>query len=349
LEGDALATLKEVAARAGVSTATASRILNKKQTRVPVSKETAQKVLAAAASLGYYPDTAAQSLRTRETHTVGVIVMDITDPYFAGLLDAVEKILNRSEYHFLLSSAQNSLQEEQFYLSVLRRSRVDGLLILGGTQRFTEAEIDQLVASRVPIVVVGRVAPSPLISSVSIDNLSSAQKATSHLVELGCRRIVHFSTEQWRADAERRREGYERALAEAGGTAWVEKGSITEESGYRLMDRVLGSGARPDGLFAYNDRLAIGAMRAAREHGLRVPEDIAVVGFDDIPFALYVEPSLTTVRQPVAEMGRLGAELLLQGIRNREASRAGEHREVDTELIIRKSTVGAAAGHRRNG
>lgn len=336
-----MATLKDVAERAGVSTATASRVLNRKQTRVPVSTETAQRVVSAAASLGYYPNPAAQSLRTRETHTVGVIVMDITDPYFAGLLDSVEKSLNRSDYHFLLSSAQNSLQEEEFYVSVLRRSRVDGLLILGGTQRFTEGEIEQLVASRVPIVVVGRAAPSPIIGSVSIDNVGSGRAATMHLLENGRRRILHVTTEQWRADAEERRQGYEEALAAAGlgAAAWVEKGSITEESGYRLMSHVLAAGRPPDGLFAYNDRLAVGAMRAAREHGLHVPGDLAVVGFDDIPLAMYVEPPLTTIRQPLAEMGRLGAEMLLQGIRRRGAAAEGEHREVATELVVRRSTV----------
>jgi DNA-binding LacI/PurR family transcriptional regulator len=339
-DGGRLATLKDVAAQAGVSVATASRILNKKQTRVPVSRRTAERVVAAATGLGYYPDPAARSLRTGRTQTVGVIVMDITDPYFAGLLDSVEKTLNRSDYHFLLSSARNSLQEQGFYVSVLKRSRVDGLLILGGTQRFTELEIEQLVASRVPIVVVGRVAASPMIGSVSIDNRRGGRLAAEHLLGLGRTSIVHFTTEERRADADERRQGCEEAIAAAGlAVAWVEKGSITEESGYRQMGRLLDSGRLPDGLFAYNDRIAVGAMRAARERGLDVPGDLAIVGFDDIPLAFYVDPPLTTIRQPLAQMGQMGADLLLECIRRRDTACVVQHKEVAVDLIVRGSTV----------
>jgi len=335
-----VATLKEVAKKAGVSITTASKILNDKPFQIHISEETKKKVLEVAKELNYYPNIFARSLRTKKTGIVGVIVSDITDPYFGGIINGAEKILNENDYYFLLSSAQNSPQREELYLTKLRKSRVDGLLILGGTQRFTNNEVEQLVRSGIPIVVVGRSAPHPDICSVTVDNFTGGFLATEHLIKLGHQDIVHITTTEPRVDGEERLNGYKSAMEKHGlkNKCWIEKGDITAESGYKAMTNTLKKGKRPTAVFAFNDISALGVMRAIRNQGLRIPENIAVVGFDDIPIAAHFDPPLTTMRQPQEEMGRRGAELLIRAVREREKGAERENIGLEAKLITRKSS-----------
>ena len=333
-------TLKDVAKKAGVSITTASRVLNDKPSQILISEETKKKVLEVAKELDYYPNIFARSLRTKKTGIVGVIVSDITDPYFGGIINGAEKILNENDYYFLLSSAQNSPQREELYLTKLRKSRVDGLLILGGTQRFTNDEVKQLVRSGIPIVVVGRKCPHPNVSSVIVDNFTGGFVATEHLIKLGHQDIVHITTHQPRVDGEERLNGYESALEKyrSKEKCWIEKGDITAESGYKVMTNILKKGKRPTAIFAFNDISALGVMRAIRSQGLRIPEDFAVVGFDDIPIAAHFDPPLTTVKQPQEEMGRKGAELLLRAIGESKKGTERENLVLEAKLITRKSS-----------
>ena len=335
-----MATLKEVAKKAGVSITTASKILNDKPFQIHISEETKKKVLEVAKELNYYPNIFARSLRTKKTGIVGVIVSDITDPYFGGIINGAEKVLNENDYYFLLSSAQNSPRREELYLTKLRKSRVDGLLILGGTQRFTNNEVEQLVRSGIPIVVVGRSAPHPDICSVTVDNFTGGFLATELLIKLGHQDIVHITTTEPRVDGEERLNGYKSAMEkhELKNKCWIEKGDITAESGYKAMTNILKKGKRPTAVFAFNDISALGVMRAIRNQGLRIPENIAVVGFDDIPIAAHFDPPLTTMRQPQEEMGRRGAELLIRAIREREKGAERENIGLEAKLITRKSS-----------
>lgn len=335
-----MTTLKKIAKRAGVSIATASRVLNDRPSQIRISEETKKKVLKIATELDYHPNIFARSLRTRKTGIVGVIVSDITDPYFSGIIDGVEKVLNENGYYFLLSSAQNSPQKEEIYLTWLHKSHVDGLLILGGTQRFTNNEVKQLVRSGIPIVIVGRRSPHPNISSVTVDNFTGGFLATEHFIKLGHRDIVHITTTEPRVDGEERLNGYNSAMEKHGlkDKSRIEKGDITAESGYKAMTNILKKGKRPTAVFAFNDISALGVMRAIRDQGLRVPEDIAVVGFDDIPIAAHFDPPLTTVRQSQEKMGRKGAELLMRAIRESDKSSVGENIVLQAKLIPRTSS-----------
>jgi len=340
LRGRVVATLKDIAKKAGVSVTTASRVLNNKPSQIPISEETKKKVLKVAKEFKYYPNIYARSLRTRRTGIIGVIVSDITDPYFSGIIDGVEKVLNESDYYFLLSSTQNSPQKEELYLTKLRKSRVDGLLILGGTQRFTDKEVRELVKSGIPIVVVGRKAPHPSIRSVTVDNFTGGFIATEHLIKLGHQDIVHITTTEPRVDGQERVKGYKSCMEKYGlkDKCWIEKGDITAESGYRVMTNILKKSKKPTAVFAFNDMSALGIMRAIREQGLKIPEDIAIVGFDDIPIAAYFNPPLTTVRQPQEEMGRKGAELLIKTIKKDEKRSKEADIVLKPKLIIRKSS-----------
>ena len=337
-----MATLKDVAKKAGVSITTASRVLNDKPSQILISEQTKKKVLEVAKELDYYPNIFARSLRTKKTGIVGVIVSDITDPYFGGIINGAEKVLNENDYYFLLSSAQNSPQREELYLTKLRKSRVDGLLILGGTQRFTNDEVKQLVRGGIPIVVVGRKCPHPNASSVIVDNFTGGFVATEHLIKLGHRDIVHVTTHQARVDGEERLNGYKSALEKyrLKEKCWIEKGDITAESGYKVMTNILKKGKRPTAVFAFNDISALGVMRAIRNQELRIPENIAVVGFDDIPIAAHFDPALTTMRQPQEEMGRKGAELLMKSIEKGKENTQGDNIVLEAKLIIRKSSRG---------
>jgi len=333
-------TLKKIAKRAGVSVATASRVLNDRPSQIRISEETKKKVLKIATELDYHPNIFARSLRTRKTGIVGVIVSDITDPYFSGIIDGVEKVLNENGYYFLLSSAQNSPQKGEIYLTWLHKSHVDGLLILGGTQRFTNNEVKQLVRSGIPIVIVGRSSPHPNISSVTVDNFTGGFLGTEHLIKLGHQEIIHITTSQPRVDGEERLNGYKSAMEKYGlkEKFRIEKGDITAESGYKVMTNILKKGKRPTAVFAFNDMSALGVMRAIRDHGLKIPEDIAVVGFDDIAIATHFDPPLTTVKQPQEEMGKKGAEFLMRALGEGNESSVGENIVLEAKLVIRESS-----------
>jgi len=336
-----MVTLKEVARKANVSVATASRVINNRPSKIPISEETKKKVLKAAEKLNYYPNIFARSLRTSKTGIVGVVVSDITDPYFGGIIDGIEKVLNENDYYFLFSSVQNNPRKEELYLTKLRKSHVDGLLILGSTLGFTDNEVRQLVRSGIPIVVIGRRSPHPNISSVTVNNFAGGFLATEHLIKLGHRDIIHITTTEPRVDGNERMGGYRKAMEKYGlkDKCWIEKGDITAESGYKVMDNIFKKRSkRPTAIFTFNDMSAMGVMRRIKDQGLRIPEDIAVVGFDDIPLAIHFDPSLSTVKQPQEKMGRKGADLLMRILRKGDKSSVGENVVLETELIIRRSS-----------
>jgi len=268
--------------------------------------------------------------------------MDITDPFFSWMIDGVEKTLNKGDYYFVLTSTHNSLQREEIYLNTLRRTPVDGLMILGGSQAFGEKEIDQLIATGVPIVVVGRQSPSQSIGSVAINNRHSAFGATDHLISLGHSKILFLDAGDNRADSQERTKGYLEAMTAHGlqQSARVKPCGITAKRGYDTTAGLLRTPDRPTALFTYNDWVAFGAIKAIQDCGYSIPEDLAVVGFDDVPMATFSIPSLTTIRQPRSKMGEIGAELLLRAMQRMQKNVPANHIVVKTELIVRESTTG---------
>lgn len=332
-------TLKEIALITGVSVSTVSAVLNRTKSRISISKNTKKKVLKVGDELGYYPNIFARSLRTRVTGIVAVIVTDITDPYFSVIIDGTEKALEKNGYYFLLITAQNSPEKETQYLQKLRKSRVDGLLVMSAIMRFTDSMVHELSTSKIPIVLIARKPPHQDISSVEMDNVRGGFVATEHLITSGHRDIIHITTSYDRPDAEDRLSGYRQAMERHGlaKRCQVMRGGDTPESGYEMVTRILQKDKKPTAIFTFNDSSAFGAIKGLKNNGVRVPQDISVVGFDDISHSAYYSPSLTTIRQPSLKMGRLGAELLLKAVEKREA-RLGKHIVFSPELIVRESS-----------
>lgn len=345
-------TIADVARRAGVSTATVSRVLSGVGRARP---ETRARVESAARELGFRPSDVARSLKRRSTLTLGLIVTDIENPYFPQLVKAVEDAAIAEGYTILLCSADDDPDREASYLDVLVERRVDGIIVAASTIGTSQGE--WLADPPLPVVLVNTSAPMVDLPSIGSDNRAGGRLATRHLLGLGHRRFGYLMPPARNSDAPERLAGVHDELRSNGleidgpsSALAVGHGAATVIGGETAMLELLEGSARPTAIVAYNDLMAIGAMRAIRRHGLRVPEDVSLVGFDDVAFAAYVEPALTTLRQQTAEMGRWAVASLTEQIGRRAAGRPGpaengaERRVVPVDLEVRASTGPAPRG-----
>ncbi len=331
-------TVKEVALAAKVSTATVSRVLNRTWSNVPISKETIRKVRAAAKKLGYHSNFLARCLRTQKSQTVGLVVADIRDPYFTEIIAGIEKAATELGYLYLLSSAEDNPRREKMYLDIFRLKRVDGIIIAGAPGNLDDSAIQELYDAKVPIVLVGRSFPNPQVAAVTVDNRIGSELAMKHLLELGHERIAHISVGAGKPDGRCRLEAYCRMIKNAGlayDSSLVIESGAKPEDGYLGMKKLLKLKKPATAVFCYNDRLAMGVLKACREVKLSVPEDISVVGFDDLDLCEYTVPPLTTIRLPRFDMGYLAMKTFVAVSRNGEP--AGPQ-VLKPELIVRSST-----------
>ena len=327
--------IQEVASRAGVSISTVSRVLN--ETGYPIRPETRQRVLEAIDALGFHPSPFARALLGKPTETIGLMIPDISNPYYPLLSKGVEDVANELGYTVIFCNTDRSADKARRYLQVLREKRVDGIIFAGGGHEM-DGDADLLGEIRAKVVLIGRhLWPFP---SVQVDNTRAAYEATVHLIGLGHRRVGFISGPLNLTSALDRLKGYKMAMEEAG--AGVEEPLLREgdfhyESGYQAALSLLKGGELPTAIFASNDRMAMGAVAAAYDLGMRVPEELAVVGFDDTPSSSYVRPSLTSVSLPSYEMGATAARLLSRQM-------IGEPTEnvvwVPSRLVVRQSSGG---------
>ncbi|MFL6201334.1 MAG: LacI family DNA-binding transcriptional regulator [Thermoanaerobaculia bacterium] len=334
----AAATIKEVAREAHVSVATVSRVLNEKG---PVRDETRQRILEAAARLGYSPNAAARSLSTRKTGTIGVLLPDLYGEFFSEVIRGLDLAARRSGYHLLVSSSHSDRSEVEAVLRALR-GRVDGLIVMS-----PEADARTLQANlpaSLPIVLLNARAEKSAFDSIHIDNYGGAAAMVRHLAGAGHRRIAHVKGPLENNDALERLAGYRDALKSKFGDGMepVElEGDFSEESGDRAGREILGMSPRPDAVFAANDGMAIGLLHAFQKAGVKVPEEIAVAGFDDIPIARFLTPPLTTVGVAIADLGARAIQRLLQVMERGDALES-QHEVLPTTLVVRGS-CGAAS------
>lgn len=304
----AAVTLLDVAKEAGVSPSTVSRILNG-TARVDATKRSA--VEKAIKKLHFKPNLFARSLKTGTTMTVGILAQDIESPFYTRAMRGVEQGLAGSGYAPIIVSGHWNAQEEAERIRLLQARRIDGLVILTG--HLPDEQIIEF-ARQQPIVVTGRHLEGPSIRCHTIDHETGGYLATRHLIGLGHRRIAHIAGPLDHVDAIERHSGYVRAHQEAGlviDPELVVQGDFMESGGLMAMNRLLDSGHAFTAVFAANDQSAFGARVAMYRRGIRVPDDVSLVGFDDLPVAAYQTPPLTTVRQPIYEVGLFAAQSLL--------------------------------------
>jgi LacI family transcriptional regulator len=301
-------TLLEVARVAGVSASTVSRILNGTAKVAPGKREAVEQAIA---QLNFKPNLFARSLKTGITMTVGVLTQSIESQYYSRALKGIEVGLQESGHSPIIVSGHWQADTDLASLKVLISRRVDGLIILTGCLD-DAAVLD--VARNQPVVITERALQGPNVCSIKLDQRRGGYLATQHLLSLGHTRIAHIAGVQHRPDAEERYQGYLKAHREAGiavDPALVVQGDFTDQGGRRALHHLLAAGVQFTAVFCCNDESAMGARLALFEKGIRVPQDISLVGFDDLPISSYMTPPLTTVRQPVFEVGLYAAHKLL--------------------------------------
>ncbi len=335
-----MATMKEVADFAEVSVATVSRVINKSGF---VSPDLEVRVHEAMRQLKYQPSALARSLRRQQTQLVGVLIPQLDHPFFSRLAFAIEKSLFPHEYHTFLCSAEEDPDKEQAYTEIMLRQRVDGVLVVPTGQ--STRSVEMLLEKNIPVVLIDRDLPDIKVSRVLVDNHRGGYTGMRHLLELGHRSIGVIGTPAYSHSMIQRMEGVRQALEEFDlDTSGLLMGSgLLDyfEMGYHHTKRLLQGKNRPSAIFALIDIAAIGAMHAAAELGFRIPDDLSVMGYDDIPLASFSVPTLTSVRQPIYEMGEVASRLLLTHIRDR--SRSVETMMLDTGLSVRQSTTAVGA------
>jgi LacI family transcriptional regulator len=336
-----MTTIRDVARRAGVSTMTVSRVINGSGYASP---ETRKRVQQAVGELGYVPNAVARHLRSRRTKTIALVLSDITNPFFTTIARGVEDAAARRGYAVMFANTDESESEEIQYLRMLAQRQIDGVLLVPAG---SSGESFRLMrAQSIPVVVLDRRVSARHIDEVRCDSEHGAYQLVHYLIDLGHRRIAMISGRRNISTSVDRVAGYERALTEAGievDPDLVRYDSFSLRAGYERAKEILTVSPRATAIFAANNFIAFGALRALRESGLRVPDDMSLVTFDDLPDDWHDDPLLTVLAQPAYDVGRQAAELLLDRLEGRDKSK----RRVillPGELIVRRSSAPPGAG-----
>lgn len=341
-------TLHDIAQRCRVSIATVSAVVNGAGW---VSETTRERVRSAVSEMGYHPNQFARGLKKSAGHAVGVIVSDLTNPFFTQIVRSLSHALHDAGRSLSLCDSDHRHDLGEANLRMLVEGQVLGLIVVGDS--VPEAALREFVRQRprVPVIVIEREYQVPQVSSLLVDSAEAAYAATMHLAEQGYERIAMITGPSSGAGSAtygriQRFHGYQRALAASGrrfDDGLVVEGNFRSESGYEAMRRLLVLDPRPDAVFSANDMMAVGAMSAIREAGLRVPRDVALVGFDNVPITGLLQPTLTTMAMPLKEFGAAAARLLEE-----QVGQGGEHSAVhlafSAALVVRESSLRGSAG-----
>jgi LacI family transcriptional regulator len=336
-------TIKDIARELGISPSTVSRAL---KDHPDISPETKRAVNELAEKLNYQPNIVALNLRQSKTNTIGVIIPEIVHFFFSTIIKGIDDVAYSAGYNVILAQSNESLEREKTDLKALFNSRVDGMLMSLSRETTNFEHIESILAKGVPVVFFDRVFNNPSLSTVVVDDYEGAKEATLHLIEQGCKRIAHIEGPPNLAISKQRLKGYEDALKQHKMPLSDELvvacpfGSI--EEGRAATEKLLMLKTPPDGIFASNDPAAIGSMQAIKEKGLKIPKDVAVVGFSNWLFSSMLEPPLSSVDQPGFEMGQEAAKLLIRHIEMKEKNDAeppAETKVLKTRLIVRESSL----------
>lgn len=331
-------TIYDIAKSLKVSSATVSRALNKHSS---ISAKTTMKVQEMAKKMGYSPNILASGLRTNNTKTIGVITSWINRPFISSVISGIEEVANKAGYNVIISQSNDLFEKEEANSKALFASRVDGLIVSLAmeTQQFDHFRI--FVERKIPLVFVDRTGADFASDRILLDNFEAGYTATKHLVDQGFTRIAHLTGAAHREIYKERMEGYMAALRESGieiNNDMVKCSGLSYHEGWESMGKLLERNPIPQAVFCANDTSALGVIQCIKHKRLNVPDDIAVVGFNDDPLASIIDPQLTTMAQPAVEMGKIAAQQILKKLRNPEFI-TPETIVLKSRLVLRNSSV----------
>jgi LacI family transcriptional regulator len=330
-------TLEDIAKKAGVSRSTVSRVINNHPN---VSEPVRKRVLDIIQNTGFQPNAVARSLASQRSWTIGLVLPHsvsffFVDPYYPHLTKGIAQACNQFNYTLALFLVANKDDEDKLFPRISHKGFLDGVVVQSG-HHGDQGIIGRMIDAGIPIVVAGRPFRFDNVSYIDVNNVEAAKTAVNHLIRLGRRRLGTITGPHNSTVGVDRLEGFKQAIQENGLVSeegLITEGDFTEGGGYEAMKKLIPN--RPDAIFAASDTMAMGAMRAAREENLRIPEDVAFVGFDDLPAAAYPNIRLTTIRQPTAQFGFKAVEILIEMIES--GDREPRHIIMETEMIIRES------------
>ncbi|MET3696964.1 LacI family transcriptional regulator [Bacillus oleivorans] len=322
-----MTTIRDVAKQAEVSVATVSRVINK---RGYVHEETLKKVEQAIKELNYKPNDVARSLFKKTSNSIGFIIPDITNPFFPQLVRAVESTMIESGYTVILFNSDEVLDHELKLIELMESKYMDGLLVVSNT--ITKDHLENLT---MPVVAIDRVLDKG-IPTVYVDNYKGARQAVQFLIKKGCQKIAYLHGPEKIFTAKERLRGYQDEMEKNGLPTFIYPGNYELKASMMSTIRLLAEHPDVDGIFAGNDVMAVGAIKAASKMGYTIPKELKIIGFDGIDLATAITPELTTMHQPILEIGKKGSELLLQLIAGQSPEK--KHYVYDAELVERNST-----------
>lgn len=333
-------TIKDIAAKLGISPSTVSRAL---KDHPDISDATKKAVKALAEEWDYQPNSIALSLRSRKSNIIGVIVPQIIHHFFSTVISGIEDVAYKAGYNVMVCQSNEKYEREKADINALVSSRAEGLLVSFSKETENFEHLEKLQRKGIPLVFFDRISEEMDTSSVIVDDYGGSYRATEHLIQQGCKRIAHLAGPMHLLLSQNRVDGYIEALEKydlpVDRDLIIECDGPTPDKGIEQTLKLLDLPSPPDGIFANNDMAGIGAIKAVQSRGLRVPEDVAVVGYSDWLLAAMMEPSLSMVAQPGYEMGKVAAEILLKQINTDPEVREMESRILETELIVRQSSL----------
>ncbi len=331
-------TIVDIAKKLKISASTVSRALNE---HPDIKEETRNQVKKLAKKLNYSPNPIARSLKSNKTNVIGVIVPEIEHDFFSSAISGIEEVAYHSGYTILVCQSNESYEREVVNTNALMHQRVAGLIVSISQSTKNGNHFKELINRGIPIVFFDRVCNDISANKVVIDDAKSAFDAVTHLIERGRKKIAHLAGPKDLKICELRLKGYKNALKKANLpllNKFIRYGDLHEDNGYESMDALLKEDIIPDAVFAVNDPVAIGAFQRIKEAGLKIPEDIAIVGFSNNKITALVDPPLTTVNQPSFDMGKKATEILIEMIENEKSNSQRKTVVLDAELIVRGST-----------
>lgn len=333
-------TIYDIAEKLNLATSTISRAL---KDHPSISDKTIKKVKKTAEEMGYVPNTLAAGLRGNKTNTIGVLIPTVTQPFLSSLISGIEITAQKSGYNVIIMQSHDSYEEEVSMAKSLYSSRVSGVISSLAMETRDTSHFQQFVSNNIPLVFVDRVPKDFNTFRVIIDNYAAGYKATKHLIEQGCTRIAHLTagSEFGNLYSERKR-GYIDALKDNNLPLMeeliVNLKTVTYEEGAKASNKLFDLPNPPDGIFASGDIIAVSAIQSAKKRGIKIPEELAIIGFNNDPISQIIDPNLSTITHPAAKMGKASAEIILKNIKSNKKDEVKEITFLNTEVLVRESS-----------